>query len=182
MKYVNLTYLNWTFAVVGVIVVVYAFSVTFLSPSKIQDQLISVEVMDSPQELLLRDSGDNSSESSMPRRRISVQPGSTARSATEARTPSNQTSTGRAPANIERARGISRSSPVGSSRITADQPRSGTVGTRQNSTGARRPDSGFVVTPSQGASGAKRSAPRRSQGSSGGSASGIPPVQGSMAR
>ena len=161
---------------------VYTFSVTFLSPSKIQDQPIGVEMMDSTQELLLRDSGDNSSESSMTRRRIGAQPGSTARSATEVRTPSNQNSTGRAPANIERARGISRSSPAGSSRITADQPRSGAVGARQNSTSARRPDSGFVVTPSQGASGAKRSAPRRSQGSSGGSAPNIPPVQGSMAR
>ena len=171
MKNINLAYVNLAFVVVGVIVIAYTFSVTFLSSNEIGDQPLDMEGLSNPQESLEVPAGA-SPESSVTRRSPGTQ-SSPARAPAEVRTPFSRTPPGRAPSNVRRPEGTSRIPNVGANRTTAGSPPSSGV-SRPASPDRGQPGSGFAVTPSQGIDREKRSAPQSSPSS--------PPVRGSLDR
>ena len=186
MKYINLAYVNLAFVVVGVAVIAYTFSVTFLSSAEVQDQFMDIQIPSSPQERSLEIPPGVSPESSVVGRSPGSSPGP-ARTPAEVRKPSSRTSTSpastrrtpasRAPSNVQRADRPSRLPNVNAGRPTAGRATSRTSPSGRDAPTTRQPQppgSGFVVTPSQRSEQEKRSAPAR--------APNRPPVRGSLDR
>ena len=191
MKHVNLAYVNLAFVVMGIIIIAYTFSVTFLSSAETLDQSIDIQTLPFSQDPSPENPGGISSDSSITRRSPGSQPGQTRVPAevrnssdqtpssrtsssrtSSSRTSAGRTSAGRAPSNVQRPRGTSRRPSVtaGRSPSSLSPGRSSSATTRQPA----QSGSGFVVTPSEGVDREKRSAPQRAPSS--------PPVRGSLAR
>jgi len=158
--------------VVGVIVVAYTFSVTFLSSAEIPDQLMDIQILSSPQDGSLEIPADGSPESSGIRRSPGSQsgPARTPPAPAEVRTPGS-----RLRPDAQRSEGTSRSPNISAGQPPAGRRTSRTLPSRPGSPTTRQPaqpGAGFVVTPSQGVDREKRSAPQRSPSS--------PPIRGSL--
>ena len=180
----------------GIIVIAYTFSVTFLSSAEIQDQSIDIQALPFSQDQSPDIPGGISSDGSVTRRTPGSQPGQTRAPAAvrnssgrtpasrtpasrtpASRTPASRTSAGRTPStqtpsNVQRTGGTSRRPSV-----TAGRPPSrSSLGRSSSATAGQsaQSGSGFVVTPSEGVNREKRSAPQRSPSS--------PPVRGSLNR
>ncbi len=186
MKHVNLAYVNLAFVVMGILVIAYTFSVTFLSSAGNRDQSIDIRELPYSQDQFPESPGGISSDSPVTRRSPGAQFGQTRAPAEvrnssgrtpASRTPASRATAGRAPSsqtpsNVQRPGGTSRRPSV-----TAGRPSSRSSSGRSSSATRGQPaqsGSGFVVTPSEGVNREKRSAPQSNPSS--------PPVRGSLNR
>jgi len=191
VKHVNLAYVNLAFVVMGILVIAYTFSVTFLSSAGNWDQSIDIRELPYSQDQFPESPGGISSDSPVTRRSPGAQFGQTrapaevrnssgrtpASRTPASRTPASRATAGRAPSsqtpsNVQRPGGTSRRPSV-----TAGRPSSRSSSGRSSSATRGQPaqsGSGFVIAPSEGVNREKRSAPQSNPSS--------PPVRGSLNR